>query len=89
MAISLPADKKEPIEKALADLKEAHKKQDLDAIDKAMSEMNTHWQAASEEIYKSQQAQGEPQGEPEAGQPEGDKKSGDDEVTDVDFEEVK
>jgi molecular chaperone DnaK len=85
----LPADKKEPIEKALADLKEAHKSQNLEAIDKAMEDMNTHWQAASEEIYKSQQAQGGPQ----AGQP-GDQGSeqqgnGDDEVTDVDFEEVK
>lgn len=85
----LPADKKEPIEKALADLKEAHKNKDLDAIDRAMSEMNNHWQAASEEIYKSQQAQGGPQGEPQSGQPGGSQKSGDDEVTDVDFEEVK
>ncbi|MEE4117268.1 MAG: molecular chaperone DnaK [Marinilabiliaceae bacterium] len=85
----LPADKKEPIEKALADLKEAHKNKDLDAIDRAMSEMNNHWQAASEEIYKSQQAEGGPQGEPQSGQPGGSQKSGDDEVTDVDFEEVK
>ncbi len=82
----LPADKKEPIEKALADLKEAHKNQDLDAIEKAMNEMNTLWQAASEEIYKSQQ--GEPQADPESGQQQA-KGDGDDEVTDVDFEEVK
>ena len=81
----LPDDKKEPIEKSLADLKEAHKSQDLEAIEKAMNEMNTNWQAASEEIYKSQQAQDEPA----ADQTEGDQKKGDDEVTDVDFEEVK
>ncbi|MDX2415584.1 MAG: molecular chaperone DnaK [Bacteroidales bacterium] len=87
----LPADKKEPIEKALADLKEAHKSQDLEAIEKAMDEMNTHWKAASEEIYKSQQEQGAPQGDPTAGQESGagEPKSGEDEVTDVDFEEVK
>lgn len=88
----LPADKKEPIEKALADLKEAHKSQNLEAIDKAMEDMNTHWQAASEEIYKSQQAQG---GEPQPGQDgeaqQGSEQQGkgDDQVTDVDFEEVK
>ena len=33
----IPADKKEPIEKALATLKEAHKNQDIDAIDKVRS----------------------------------------------------
>ncbi len=87
----LPADKKEPIEKALADLKEAHKNQDLEAIDKAMEDMNTYWQAASEEIYKSQQAQDGQQGDPAgAGQQgQGTQGNGDDEVTDVDFEEVK
>mgnify|MGYP006291174787 CR=1 FL=1 len=96
----LPADKKEPIEKALANLKEAHKSEDLDAIDKATAELNSVFQAASEEMYKAsqQQAGGQgPQGGPQAGQQEGqtggnkqDKgKGGDDEVTDVDFEEVK
>jgi molecular chaperone DnaK len=83
----LPADKKEPIEKALETLKEAHKSQDLDAIDKATAELNTVWQAASEELYKAgqQQAQG-PTAEGE--QPQQDPKD-DQEVTDVDFEEVK
>jgi molecular chaperone DnaK len=84
----LPADKKEPIEKALEALKEAHKSQDLDAIDKATAELNTVWQAASEELYKAgQQPQdGEPTAEGE--QPQQDPKD-DQEVTDVDFEEVK
>ena len=88
----LPKEKREPIEKALNDLREAHKNKDLDAIDKAMSEMNTHWQAASEEIYKSQQAEGAGQDPSQsAGQAGGNDKgkSADDEVTDVDFEEVK
>ncbi len=84
----LPADKKEPIEKALEALKEAHKSQDLDAIDKATAELNTVWQAASEELYKAgQQPQdGGPTAEGE--QPQQDPKD-DQEVTDVDFEEVK
>jgi molecular chaperone DnaK len=89
----LPADKKEPIEKALAALKEAHKNQDLDAIDKATAELNQVWQAASEEMYKASQASGaQGQPGPEAGgqqQQSGESKGGDDEVTDVDFEEVK
>ncbi len=84
----LPADKKESIEKALETLKEAHKSQDLDAIDKATAELNTVWQAASEELYKAGQEQqaGGPAAEGE--QPKQDPKD-DQEVTDVDFEEVK
>ncbi len=90
----LPADKKAPIEAALTELKEAHKAQDVDAIDAAMNKMNELWQAASQDIYNAQQQaqQGEPQpnnaqADPQAGQQKDQKK--DDEVTDVDFEEVK
>lgn len=84
----LPADKKEPIEKALETLKEAHKSQDLDAIDKATAELNTVWQAASEELYKAGQQQQAEEPRPEGEQPPQDPKD-DQEVTDVDFEEVK
>jgi len=84
----LPADKKQPIEDALAKLKEAHTAQDLDACNTAVEELNTVFQAASQEMYNAQ-AQ-----DPQAGQAgeeahadAGAKK--DDEVTDVDFEEVK
>jgi molecular chaperone DnaK len=86
----LPADKKSAIETALSKLKEAHKSQDLDTIDKALADLNAVWQAASEEMYKNTQAGG-----PSASQPGPDNhgdaggKSGSDEVTDVDFEEVK
>jgi molecular chaperone DnaK len=97
----LPADKKGPIEQALSNLKEAHKSQDLAAVDKATAELTAVWQAASEELYKNQQAggqQGPQQGYTadagagagagqDAGQSSSSKK--DDEVTDVDFEEVK
>jgi len=88
----LPADKKEPIEKALAELKEVHKAQDLDQIDAKMKALNDIFQAASQEMYNQQNAQGgagaqgQPQADPNAGQAQGGK---DDEVTDVDFEEVK
>ncbi len=88
----IPADKKQSIETALGTLKEAHKSQDLDAIDKATEELNKVWQAASEDIYKASQAQGGgEQPQPEAEGDEGKKKSSkdDEEVSDVDFEEVK
>jgi len=84
----LPADKKDPIEKALVTLKEAHKNQDIEAIEKATAELNTVWQAASEELYKSSQsATAEPETSKETRE-KNDAKS-DEEVTDVDFEEVK
>jgi molecular chaperone DnaK len=86
----LPADKKAPIESALTKLKEAHKSQDIAAIDSAMEAINAAWQAASSDMY-NQGAAGQPQADPNAGQQQqanaGGKKDG--EVTDVDFEEVK
>ena len=86
----LPADKKPAIESALAKLKEAHKSQDVDAIDKALAELNAVWQVASEEMYKTAQNSDQATSQPGAEQPSGgNPKSGSDEVTDVDFEEVK
>ncbi len=88
----LPADKKAPIEEALVKLKEAHKSQNLEAIDKATAELNAVWQSASEEMYKSSQPQGGPQPGQEASSendPSQSDSKGDDDVTDVDFEEVK
>jgi molecular chaperone DnaK len=91
----LPADKKKPIEDALAELKEAHKKEDIPAIDATSKKLNDVFQAASQEMYNAtqQQQQAGAQPGPDAGQqggPEGGPQGGgDDEVTDVDFEEVK
>jgi len=85
----LPADKKEPIEKGLADLKEAHKNKDIEAIDSAMNALNSTWQAASEEMYKATQDTGQQPGPDASAQPDGDSSAPSDEVTDVDFEEVK
>ncbi|MEP7279170.1 MAG: molecular chaperone DnaK [Bacteroidota bacterium] len=90
----IPADKKAPIESALAKLKEAHKSQDLASIDSATAEMNTAWAAASEEMYKATQ-QGQAQGEaPGAGEANGGGQpsnagGGSENVTDAEFEEVK
>lgn len=82
------ADKKAPIEAALTKLKEAHKAQDLAAIDAAMTEMNTAWTAASEEMYKAtQEAQGaQPGADAGAGANAG---AASDNVEDAQFEEVK
>ncbi|MFV0290793.1 MAG: molecular chaperone DnaK [Mangrovibacterium sp.] len=85
----LPADKKAPIEEALAELKTAHAAQDIAGIDSAMEKLNTVFQAASQEMYNAQAgAEGAAQ-DPNAGQQQGGAKNGNDEVTDVDFEEVK
>ena len=61
----LPADKKAPIEAALQKLKDAHKAQDLAAIDTAMAEINTAFQAASAEMYAQSGAQGGAQAGPD------------------------
>lgn len=84
----LPADKKATIETAVAKLKEAHKAQDLAAIDAEITEVNNAFQAASQEMYNAQQQAGGAQQESSTGPEQGGPQGGDD-VTDVDFEEVK
>jgi len=86
----IPSDKKKTIEDAVAKLKEAHKNQDLDTIDAATKEVNDAFQAASQDLYNAQQPQGG--ADSQAGQStggNGQAKTKDEEVTDVDFEEVK
>jgi len=88
----IPADKKGGIEKALEELKSAHKNRDVAGIDKALANLNALWQTASEEMYKNTQgAQQGPQSGPQPGHDQGgnQKSQGNDDVTDVDFEEVK
>ncbi|MFK7755372.1 MAG: molecular chaperone DnaK [Flavobacteriales bacterium] len=85
----IPADKKQPIDDALAALKEAHKNQDIDAINTSLAELETVFQAASQDMYAAQQdAQG---GGADAGAEANgaEANTADEEVTDVDFEEVK
>ncbi|MDR1720343.1 MAG: molecular chaperone DnaK [Dysgonamonadaceae bacterium] len=85
----LPADKKATIEAGLDKLKTAHKAQDIAGIDAAMAEINTAFQAASQDIYNAQQQSGNPNPQPnaDASSQSGQSESGS--VTDVDFEEVK
>jgi len=79
----IPEDKRKPIEDVLGRLKDAHKAQDLDAVGKLMTELNTVFAAAGEEMYKAaQQAQAN-------GDATKDTNTADSEVKDVDFEEVK
>ncbi|OQP40949.1 molecular chaperone DnaK [Niastella yeongjuensis] len=88
----IPADKKAPIENALNKLKEAHKSQDVDAIDAASTEMNNAWTAASEELYKATQGTQAGGDQPGAGgnqQQGGNNGGGGENVTDAEFEEVK
>ena len=84
----IPADKKAPIEKALEDLKAAHKSQDLDAIDKAMEAMNTAFHAASQDMYNASQAAGQSGAEAHTANDNQSANQGDN-VQDADFEEVK
>ncbi len=86
----IPADKKAPIEAAAQKLKEAHKAQDLAAIDAATAELNNAWQAASAEMYAQSGAQGGAQGAGAQGAQGGQQASGSaDDVQDAEFEEVK
>ncbi|MBM3414902.1 MAG: molecular chaperone DnaK [Bacteroidetes bacterium] len=88
----IPAEKKTAIEQAAEKLKEAHKAQDLAAIDTAMAALNAAWTAASEDMYKATQEQPQASSEQAAsgqGQPEGAAAGGTDNVTDVPYEEVK
>jgi len=83
----ISADKKAPIEAGLAKLQGAHASRNFADIDAAQEELQAAWNAASEEMYKAGQ-DGAPAGAAE--QPaNGQTPEGGDNVTDVDFEEVK
>jgi molecular chaperone DnaK len=82
----IPAEKKGAIEGALAQLKDAHGQRDLAGIESSMATLNAAWEAASADMYKASQEAGEqPTGGPEANA----SGSKTDDVTDVDYEEVK
>lgn len=93
----IPADKKPAIETALQQLKDAHKSQDLNAIDTATAALNQAVQAASAQMYQGAQgAQGAQAGAQAGGaqggqqsQQQSTDKKDDDNIQDADFEEVK
>jgi molecular chaperone DnaK len=81
----IPADKKQPIEDALTELKKEFEAKNIANLQAAMDKLNEVFGAASQEMYNAANAQGggaEPGSDAGAGSPQ-------DEVTDVDFEEVK
>ena len=98
----IPADKKSAIESALTELKAAHSARNVQQIDAAMAKINAAWQSASEDMYKAQQQAGganpgagfDPNNmggagfNGQQGNP-GQSNNGSDNVTDVDYEEVK
>ena len=82
----LPEDKKGPIDAALLELKAAHAAKNIAGCDEAQEKLNAALQAASAEIQAAMQ------GAQAGDQPESDsdaEEAGADDVTDVDFEEVK
>ncbi|SEL60751.1 molecular chaperone DnaK [Parapedobacter koreensis] len=83
----ISAEKKAPIEEGLKKLKEAYAAKDFAAIDAAQAQLQTAWNAASEDMYKaSQEGSAGPQAG-DTGQSAG--STGGDDVTDVEYEEVK
>ena len=83
----IPEDKKAAIEAAKDELKKAHEAQDLAAIDTHSEALNKAWEAASQDIYNAQQAEGGAEAPGADANAEGAKEAKD--VEDVDFEEVK
>jgi len=81
----IPADKKQPIEDALTELKKEFEAKNMTNLQAAMDKLNEVFGAASQEMYNAANAQG---GGAESGSDAG-AGSPQDEVTDVDFEEVK
>ena len=61
-------DNKKAIEEAVAKLEEAHKAEDLEAINTAIEAVNTAWSGASQEIYAASQAEAEAAGAEGAGE---------------------
>jgi molecular chaperone DnaK len=86
----VPANHRENIEKAVADLRDAHKAEDIDRMDAASEALNAAWSAASQEIYQAtQSANGGSAEGPTADGPTGGTSSGGTDTQDVEFEEVK
>ncbi|MGP1476192.1 MAG: molecular chaperone DnaK [Phocaeicola sp.] len=91
----IPADKKPAIETALQKLKDAHKSQDLTAIDTAINELNAAWQAASAQMYSQAGPQSAQSDQQNAGQQQTNtnqtgstNNTNGENIQDADFEEV-
>lgn len=88
----IPEDKKSAIEGAKDELKKAVEAKDAAAMETHMEALNKAWEAASQDLYNAQQAEGAAAGgdQPNAGDAgNANAESEGDNVEDVDFEEVK
>ncbi|MFM7288028.1 MAG: molecular chaperone DnaK [Bacteroidota bacterium] len=87
----IPAEKRSGIETALENLKKAHTSKDLTAITEASAELNKQWEAASADMYQASQqgAQGDPSGSAQGPGGTASGQGATEDVTDVDYEEVK
>ena len=81
----IPEEKKAQIDAALERLKEVHKAGNVDEVDSAMEQLNQAWSAASEDLYRAQQAEAEGVGGDGAAEPAADAPAG---AQDADFEVV-
>ena len=91
----IPADKRRPVEDAIAAVREAINKNDTDAIKRAYDDLQSKFQDISAELYKQASAQAGPgpQAGPEAGgrrggTEQGETKRGNGDVVDAEFEVV-
>ena len=84
----IPAQFKPEIEKALQQLKDAHKSGDIAAIDNAMNALNAAWQNASQQMYQQSGAAGQPGGDQFQGGQQS-QQGPQQQAEDADFEEVK
>jgi len=87
----IPAEKRSGIETALENLKKVHASKDLTAITEASAELNKQWEAASADMYQASQqgAQGDPSGSAQGPGGPASGQGATEDVTDVDYEEVK
>lgn len=79
----VPAEKKAALEKRIAEIKEAHKKEDLPTLDAKLQELEKEFKPVLEQMYQQNAANAQ-QPKDAAGA-----KTASDNATDADFEEVK
>lgn len=79
----IPPENRAEIESALNTLRDAHKSQDVTAIDSAMASLNDAWQKASTYMYESSDEENEDKTSSKS-----QKQSNENDFTDVDYEEV-
>jgi molecular chaperone DnaK len=80
----IPADAKADIEAAVLKLKEAHQRQDVDAIERELKAVNEAWSAATQNMDPNAQAQNNTESEQNSNSQDEENED----VTDVEFEEV-